>query len=145
MMVLFHIWPEQTYRFSTRRLLPAKKNRYSSESKPSIPYEVLESKSSRIPMMEEVNLITHGLSFDLNNLKNLKGHTFIMSRHGSNLTLRVDNKGSIIHVNPKGDATRLPRYTMPVFIHPRDEVILSDQYTARSFLDERLMEIGLKS
>jgi len=102
MMSLFHLCPKQIYRFSTRRLLPAKKNRYSKESKPSIPYEVLESKSSRIPMMEEINLITHGLSFDLNNLKNLKGHTFIMSRHGSNLTLRVDNKGSIIHVN-KGD------------------------------------------
>ena len=54
---------------------------------------------------------------------------------------------STIHrvINPIGDATRLPRYTIPVFIHPRDEVILSDQYTARSFLDERLMEIGLKS
>ena len=54
---------------------------------------------------------------------------------------------STIHrvINPKGDATRLPRYTMPVFIHPRDEVVLSDDYTARSFLDERLMEIGLKS
>jgi len=54
---------------------------------------------------------------------------------------------STIHrvINPKGDDTRLPRFTMPVFIHPRDEVILSDKYTARSFLDERLMEIGLKS
>ena len=54
---------------------------------------------------------------------------------------------STIHrvINPIGYATRLPRYTIPVFIHPRDEVILSDQYTARSFLDERLMEIGLKS
>ena len=54
---------------------------------------------------------------------------------------------STIHrvINPKGDATRLPRYSMPVFIHPRDEVKLSDKYTARRFLDERLMEIGLKS
>ena len=54
---------------------------------------------------------------------------------------------STIHrvINPKGDDARLPRYTMPVFIHPRDEVILSDKYTARSFLDERLKEIGLKS
>ena len=54
---------------------------------------------------------------------------------------------STIHrvINPKGDAARLPRYTTPVFIHPRDEVILSDKYTARSFLDERLKEIGLKS
>ena len=54
---------------------------------------------------------------------------------------------STIHrgINPKGDDARLPRYTMPVFIHPRDEVVLSDKYTSRSFLDERLKEIGLKS
>ena len=54
---------------------------------------------------------------------------------------------STIHrvINPKGDAARMSRYTVPIFIHPRDEVVLSDKYTARSFLDERLMEIGLKS
>jgi len=54
---------------------------------------------------------------------------------------------STIHrvINPKGEATQFPRYSMPVFIHPRDEVVLSDKYTARDFLDERLIEIGLKS
>ena len=54
---------------------------------------------------------------------------------------------STIHrvINPKGKYAKFPRYTMPVFLHPRDEVILSNKYTARSFLDERLTEIGLKS
>ena len=54
---------------------------------------------------------------------------------------------STIHrvINPRGESTKLPRYTIPVFIHPRDEVILSNKYTAKSFLDERLKEIGLKS
>ena len=54
---------------------------------------------------------------------------------------------STIHrvINPKGKSAKLPRYTMPVFIHPRDEVVLSNKYTARSFVDERLKEIGLKS
>ena len=54
---------------------------------------------------------------------------------------------STIHrvINPKGESAKLPRYTIPVFIHPRDEVILSNKYTAKSFLDERLKEIGLKS
>ena len=53
---------------------------------------------------------------------------------------------STIHrvINPKGDAAKLSRYTMPVFIHPRDDVVLSKTYTAKSFLDERLKEIGLK-
>jgi len=47
-------------------------------------------------------------------------------------------------INPIEDEKKLSRYTMPLFIHPRDEVILSKNYTARSFLDERLREIGLK-
>jgi hypothetical protein len=33
---------------------------------------------------------------------------------------------------------------MPLFLHPRDDVQLSDGYTAREYLDERLAEIGLK-
>ena len=54
---------------------------------------------------------------------------------------------STIHrvINPKGKSAQLSRYTIPIFLHPRDEVILSDKYTAKSFLDERLIEIGLKS
>jgi len=48
-------------------------------------------------------------------------------------------------INPRGDAGKFSRYTMPLFIHPRDEVILSNKYTARGFLDERLKEIGLKT
>jgi len=34
---------------------------------------------------------------------------------------------------------------MPLFLHPRDEVKLSNKYTASSYLKERLLEIGLKS
>ncbi len=53
---------------------------------------------------------------------------------------------STIHrvVNPKGDGMSKSRFSIPLFIHPRDEVILSKNYTAKSFLDERLLEIGLK-
>ena len=29
MMIVFHVWPEQTYRFSTRKCLPKKENRFS--------------------------------------------------------------------------------------------------------------------
>ena len=76
MMIMFHIWPEQTYRFSTRRYLPCKKNRFSRESRPIIPYELLKSKSSNIPMMTEINVVGIGSSFNLNNLKDLKGPIF---------------------------------------------------------------------
>ena len=33
---------------------------------------------------------------------------------------------------------------MPLFLHPRDEVILDKEHTAGSYLNERLREIGLK-
>ena len=36
------------------------------------------------------------------------------------------------------------RYSMPLFLHPRPSVKLSDAYTAESYLDERLKELGLK-
>ena len=47
-------------------------------------------------------------------------------------------------VNPKGENNNKSRYSMPFFLHPRDEVILSENYTAKSYLDERLKELGLR-
>ena len=46
-------------------------------------------------------------------------------------------------LNPK-DNLDVPRYSMPFFVHARDDVILSDRHTAKSYLEERLKEIGLK-
>jgi isopenicillin N synthase-like dioxygenase len=46
-------------------------------------------------------------------------------------------------VNPRGPAAHLPRYSMPLFLHARKEVRLSARYTAGSYLEERLREIGL--
>jgi isopenicillin N synthase-like dioxygenase len=45
-------------------------------------------------------------------------------------------------VNPEGE--NVARYSMPLFVHPRPECILSKKYTAGQYLDERLKEIGLK-
>jgi isopenicillin N synthase-like dioxygenase len=47
-------------------------------------------------------------------------------------------------VNPKGAAAKTSRYSMPLFLHPRPEVRLSNDHTAETYLDERLREIGLK-
>ena len=47
-------------------------------------------------------------------------------------------------VNPD-KSNNVSRYSMPLFIHPRDEVSLNDEHTARSYLDKRLSEIGLKN
>ena len=47
-------------------------------------------------------------------------------------------------INPGDTISNVSRYSMPLFLHPRDDVQLSDEYTAREYLDERLEEIGLK-
>ena len=47
-------------------------------------------------------------------------------------------------MNPKEANKHNARLSMPVFIHQSDKVVLSKQYTAKSYLDERLKEIGLK-
>lgn len=46
-------------------------------------------------------------------------------------------------MNPVGEEAILSRYSMPMFIHPRPGVVLSERYTAGQYLTERLAEIGL--
>lgn len=46
-------------------------------------------------------------------------------------------------VNPQGADTSKARVSLPLFLHPRPDVILSDNYTADSYLKERLRELGV--
>jgi len=94
MMISLHFFPEQTYRFSTRKLLPNKKNKFSKKSILNIPFEVLEDKSSDIPKMKEINIIGRGSSFDLNNLKQIKGPIFLVSYYN---TLKTNIDGKIFY------------------------------------------------
>lgn len=48
-------------------------------------------------------------------------------------------------VNPTGDGAKKSRVSLPLFLHPRDDVVLSDRYTANAYLDERLRELGVKT
>jgi len=47
-------------------------------------------------------------------------------------------------VNPTGDSARHSRLSLPLFLQPRPEVILSERHTAASYMDERLRELGVK-
>ena len=44
-------------------------------------------------------------------------------------------------VNPPGAAARRVRMSTPLFLHPADDVVLSPEHTAKSFLAERIREI----
>ncbi|CZF85872.1 isopenicillin N synthase family dioxygenase [Grimontia marina] len=46
-------------------------------------------------------------------------------------------------VNPDGADMTKSRISLPLFLHPKPEVVLSDRYTANSYLMERLRELGL--
>lgn len=47
-------------------------------------------------------------------------------------------------LNPTGEAAKQSRLSMPLFLHPRGEVVLSKRHTADSYRKERFAEIGLK-
>jgi isopenicillin N synthase-like dioxygenase len=46
-------------------------------------------------------------------------------------------------INPEGTDTSKARISLPLFLHPRPDVVLSSQYTAGSYLTERLRELGV--
>ncbi len=47
-------------------------------------------------------------------------------------------------VNPTGENAKKSRISLPLFLHPRDEVVLSERHTQKSYLLERLKELGVK-
>ncbi|MEB0140462.1 MULTISPECIES: 2OG-Fe(II) oxygenase family protein [unclassified Undibacterium] len=53
---------------------------------------------------------------------------------------------STIHrvLNPSGAAATQSRISLPLFLHPRPDVVLSERHTSGSYLQERLRELGVK-
>ncbi|GLS84412.1 2OG-Fe(II) oxygenase family protein [Paraferrimonas haliotis] len=46
-------------------------------------------------------------------------------------------------INPSGPARFQSRISLPLFLHPNPEVVLSSRHTAYSYLQERLKELGV--
>jgi isopenicillin N synthase-like dioxygenase len=46
-------------------------------------------------------------------------------------------------VNPEGADKSKSRISLPLFLHPNPEVVLSERHTAKSYLAERLKELGV--
>ena len=98
MFVLFHLFPGQVYRFSTRKLLPGKKNRFKKTEKSIIPYDLLKSKSAQLPRMKEINVVSPSPNFDLNNLKTMEGPIFMVTFW---TPLKIDENGKIKYRHPR--------------------------------------------
>ena len=115
-----------------------------------------ELNSIRAAAHEDINLLTvlvagsqPGLQVLDNNENWLNVTTdknTIVINSGDMLNMASDNYyPSTTHrvINPDPHSN-VSRYSMPLFLHPRDEVVLNENYTAGSYLQERLEEIGLK-
>ena len=50
---------------------------------------------------------------------------------------------STVHrvLNPTGEERLKSRISMPLFLHPRREVVLSDRYTVDRYFNERMREL----
>lgn len=46
-------------------------------------------------------------------------------------------------INPEGTDKTKSRISLPLFLHPRPDVVLSERHTAGSYLRERLIELGV--
>jgi isopenicillin N synthase-like dioxygenase len=44
-------------------------------------------------------------------------------------------------LNPTGDGAKKSRISLPLFLHPRREVVLSERYTVESYFNERMEEL----
>ena len=47
-------------------------------------------------------------------------------------------------LNPTGEEAKKSRISLPLFLHPRPDVVLSERHTSGSYLQERLRELGVK-
>jgi isopenicillin N synthase-like dioxygenase len=120
------------------------------------PVEEAEPDAIRAAAHEDINLITLLLSGSKPGLqaKDAAGNWhdiacdagMITINNGDMLAMTSDNYfPSTTHrvINPDAKQNQ-SRYSMPMFLHPRPEVLLKPGTTADDYLQERLREIGLK-
>jgi isopenicillin N synthase-like dioxygenase len=115
-----------------------------------------EDGAIRAAAHEDINLITLLCSATSSGLevKDLNGNWHTVPCDPGSIAinagdmLQMASKGyykSTTHrvVNPIGPDSKLPRYSMPLFLHPNPDVLLSDGITGGQYLKQRLQEIGL--
>ncbi len=115
MMFLLHVWPEQVYRFSTRKLLPKKSERFNAKERSVIPFDLIESKTNNMKRMKKINIIMRGKSFNISDLDNLEGPTFLVNfdnfveNYDNNINLTKINEGVTYMSGKIGSLYRLTK------------------------------------
>lgn len=136
MMFLLHFWPEQVFRFSTRKFLPNKKNKFLKDSQPTLPFEIFKKENNSLKKEKEIHIVGIGSSFDLNKLKNISEPVFLISFWAP---LHKDIKGNIIYSSEfgvskqAGKGHNLPNVNLEecreiknenyTYVHARKEII----------------------
>jgi hypothetical protein len=94
--VSYLTFPSYAYFFSTRKLFPAQKDRWTKNK--FKPFLILNKPKKKF---KKINIVTKGSSFDLNEIKKFKDPTFLV---GFTTTLRIKNNNIFYkHVYPNVD------------------------------------------
>lgn len=119
------------------------------------PIGVIENGAVRAAAHEDINLITLLPAATSPGLQVLAANNewHVVNCDAGNIVVNVGDMlqmctenfyKSTTHrvVNPESDRQNCSRYSMPLFLHPRKHVRLSEKFTSTEYLTERLREIG---
>jgi hypothetical protein len=93
MMSLLLVWPEQAYRFSTRKLLPNRSERFNVNDRPAIPFALIKAKTNKIQKVVKLNVVMRGVSFDISQLDELEGPIYLV-----NFNRPIETQKDVIYI-----------------------------------------------
>ena len=102
-MIAFHIAPGMTYKFSLYPGIPTKAERIPKSPNVIDEFEILPELSDDMPVMDTINIVLKGASFDRKQLSELRGPTFMV-----NWWEKVEGD-NIIYAT--GGVANIPQYT----------------------------------
>ena len=79
MYIAFNLYPKYLFKFSTRKLLPHPAQRNKLNKDDFLPVKFLSEEDNKMKYFDEVNFVGYGNSFNVDNIKNFKNPTFLIS------------------------------------------------------------------
>ena len=93
MYLSLNFYPAILYKFSTRKVLPQPNQKYKLNDKNFLPVKIIFKEKNTMKYFDEVNFVGYGDSFNIDNVKNFKNPTFLISFWA---TLRQKKDGSLV-------------------------------------------------